>query len=137
MPRVLTFALGLLLVSCGGQPADAPVNFAQNVGAWSLAARSQAPASDAGDPMRRFGVRRIEKAAYEGPGKAAIEVYLLSSEAGGLELEQTWRPLPSTVVFHRGDRFVVVRWEGAGRDAVTALVRDLEKRLSAQYPGAR
>lgn len=123
--------LGLLLAACGGKPPGAPVAFAESVGGWKLAGRSEPNSGAAAEPMKRFGVRRIERAEYTGAGKASIEVYTLSSEAGGLELEQTWRPQPDTVVFHRGERFAVVRWEGAGRDAAAALVRDLEKRLSA------
>jgi hypothetical protein len=124
----VTCFLCLVLIACGKGPANAPLPFAQTVGEWRLAGIRESPGAEAQDPMRRFGVQRIEKAEYEGPGKASVEVYLLSSEAGGLELEQTWRPQPDTVVFHRGVRFVIVRWQGAGRDAITALVRDLEKR---------
>ncbi len=132
---LVTCFLCLVLASCGRQQTAAPVPFAKNVGEWRLAGVHESPAAEARDPMRRFGVQRIEKADYEGPGKASAEVYLLSSEAGGLELEQTWRPQPDTVVFHRGSRFVIVRWQRAGRDAVTALVRDLEKRAGDE--GAR
>mgnify|MGYP001619534892 CR=1 FL=1 len=79
------------------------------------------------EAMRRFGAIRIHSATYQGQGKIEATVYELRTDAGGLELEQTWKPAADTVVFHHGRYFAVVHWEGADRASVTAFVRELRK----------
>jgi hypothetical protein len=45
------------------------------------------------------------------------------------EMTQHWRSAPNTVVFDKGRCFVVVKWERADRQALTAFVRALQKNL--------
>jgi hypothetical protein len=45
------------------------------------------------------------------------------------DLAQRARPRPDTVFFYKENYFVTVKWEGADREALKLLVRDLEKRL--------
>lgn len=127
-------ALGLLLLlaTCCGRHGSAPFSFPPELaGAWKLTGVEERATGSAPEAMRRFGPRRIRHAVYDGAGKVDATVYELASDAGGLELEQTWKPAADTVAFHRGRYFAVVHWEAADRSAVSNFARELGKLLAA------
>jgi hypothetical protein len=76
-----------------------------------------------------LGLKRAQVAEYEGPGRLEAEVYELTSDAAALEMEQTWRPIVDTVVFHQSGYFTLIRWQNASRGDVSAFVLDMEKRV--------
>ena len=80
------------------------------------------------EQIRRLGIRRAGTAVYEGAGTLNVETYELTSDAGALEAEQTWKPVADTVAFHKNGYFTVVHWENADKQAVATFVRELEKR---------
>jgi hypothetical protein len=90
------------------------------------------PAATAPEFERQIGTRGWWKALYKGPGAATVEVYELTSSAGGLEMVQRWRPAADTVVWYTPQYFVVVRWHGGDRTMVSALIRALEKQLAEE-----
>jgi len=81
--------------------------------------------------MRAIGTLRWSRAEYEGPGTATVELFELTSSAGGLEMVQRWRAAPNTVVWYSPRFFVVVRWNSPDREAVHSLIRTLQKEFSA------
>jgi hypothetical protein len=76
---------------------------------------------------------RAFEAGYEGDGKPAgkltVKLYEAKVSGTAFEMTQHWRAAPDTVVFDKGRRFVVVKWEQADRKALTAFVRALQKAL--------
>jgi hypothetical protein len=80
--------------------------------------------------VRTIGTRGWTAATYEGPGTAAVEIYELTSSAGGLEMVQRWHAQARTLVFYTDRYFVVVRYDSPDRARVTALMTALEKLLS-------
>ena len=85
------------------------------------------PPADIPEQIRRAGLRRAQSAIYtQGANTLHVQKYEMAAAASGLDLEQTWRPAPSTVAFHRDSFFYVVRWEG-DRAAVTSFTRELLK----------
>ena len=68
-------------------------------------------------------------ATYRGPGTVRIEVEDTGASVNAFDRAQRARPQPDTVFFYKEKYFVTVKWEGADRDALKSLVRDLEKRL--------
>ena len=80
--------------------------------------------------VRAIGTRGWTAASYQGPGKVDLAIYQLTSEPGGLEMVQKWRPQANTVVFYTDRYFVVVKYDAADRAPVTALIIALQKRLS-------
>jgi hypothetical protein len=127
MSRRHSILLLLLLASCS-TPRPGPPAFPETAaGAWRLTSSQGFPAATAPDMVRNIGTRGWWSASYEGPGSATVEVYELTSSAGGLEMVQKWRPQADTVVFYTLRYFVVVKWHSPDRAAVTALVRVLEK----------
>jgi hypothetical protein len=125
-----TPAIVLLLASCARAPA--PPLFPPSIaGSWKLTESAAQPAANAPEPVRRLGLKRVERASYEGQGAITADVYELASSAAGLELAQTWRPAADTVFFYKDTYFAVVKWKNAEKTAVTAFVRDLEKHLGA------
>jgi hypothetical protein len=135
MSRRIWMWLALALGACGTNaplPADL---FPETVaGVWRRAATRSLPVSDAPDPVPRTSVKRLQVAAYEGPGKLDARVYELSSPGVGLDVAQRWRPSADTVFFQQGRYFVVVKWQQADRKALQEFVRELEKRLPAAKP---
>lgn len=100
------------------------------MGDWKLSQMKDIAPTAAPETIRRLGLKRAQAAVYDGAGQITVEVYELTSDAGALEVEQTWKPSADTVAFHRESYFAVVRWTGADRGAVTAFVRELEKQLA-------
>ncbi len=98
-------------------------------GAWRRTALRDVPVSEAPDPVPRTSVRRLQAAAYEGPGTLEARVYELTSPGVGLDLVQRWRPSADTVFFYRGRYFAVVKWRQAERQPLQAFIRELEARL--------
>ena len=123
--KLLTFALCVALFAACRAPRPAPLAFPESVGAWKL---KQAHEVAASEPIRRLGLKTAKGAEYEGPGKIVAEAYELTSSAAAFEAEQQWRPLADTVAFHRDVYFFVIHWENADRSAVSAFVREMEKR---------
>ena len=80
--------------------------------------------------VRAIGTSGWTAATYAGPGKIELAIYRLTSQAGGLEMVQKWRPQANTVVFHTDRYFVVVKYDAADRAPVTALITALQKLLS-------
>jgi len=66
---------------------------------------------------------------YQGPGTVRVEVVDTGASVTAFDLAQRARPRPDTVFFYKENYFVTVKWEGADREALKLLVRDLEKRL--------
>ncbi len=127
----LWLCMALMLCACreSAPPLDA---FPDTVaGVWRRTGLKDVPVSEAPDPVPRTAVRRLQAAAYEGPGKLEARAYELSSAAVGLELAQRWRPSADTIFFYRGRYFIVVKWQQAERKALQEFVRELEKRLPA------
>jgi len=114
-------------VSCSRPQPAAPL-FPETVGPWKLKQSTDLAPDQAPAPIRRLGVRRAGSAVYEGPGNLKVEVYELTSSAAAFEAEQNWRAVADTVAFHKENLFTVVHWENADRAAVTAFVREMEKR---------
>ena len=128
MRQSLLTLFSILLVSCGGGPKEARPLFPETVGVWRLTLSSDLIANQIPAQIRRLGMRRAGSAEYHGAGAIRVEIYELTSDAGALEVEQTWKPSANTVTFHRDSYFTVVHWEGADKPAVAAFVRELEKR---------
>lgn len=128
MRRLNCISLVLLLSACT-QSAAPPVFPANVPGAWRLKSSQSYPADSAPELVRKIGTRGWWRAAYEGPGSATVELYELTSTAGGLAMVQSWRPAADTVVWYTPHYFVMVKWQRADRAAVGALVRALEKQF--------
>src|ERR1700682_3375787 len=75
---------------------------------WKLKESRTEPVASAPEVVRTVGARGWTAATYEGPGTAKIEIYELTSAAGGLEMVQRWRPQARTLVFYTDRYFVVV-----------------------------
>ena len=119
---MLTLA-ALLLTACGGTSGIA---FPENAGPWKL---KQSKEIVAPDTIRRLGAKRAQAAEYEGPGRLTAELYEMTSSAGALEVEQTWRPSADTVAFHRENYFIVIHWQEADRAAVSTFVKRMEQQM--------
>ena len=74
-------------------------------------------------------ILRAFEASYEGAGKLTVELYEAKVSGTAFEMTQHWRAAPDTVVFDKGRCFVVMKWEQADRNALTAFVRALQKGL--------
>jgi hypothetical protein len=101
-------------------------------GGWTLEDEQETPASTTPEAVQRFGIRSGRRARYRGEGQLNVEVYEMSSDAAGLELEQTWRPSAGSVVFHRNRYFVIVSWTEAQRESVRQFIRELDQRLAGR-----
>ena len=128
MQRSVPVLFAILLLACGSPP-PAPFRFPPSAGAWTLKQASDLPLSGALEQARRLGLTRAQVGEYEGPGRLEAEVYEMTSDAAALEMEQTWKPAADTVAFHQGAYFTIVRWQNADRAAVSAFVREMEKRV--------
>ncbi len=120
----------LLLGAC--TPARPAPVFPAAIGAWQLTRSQSFPATTAPELVRKIGTRGWWSATYEGPGSATVELYELTSSAGGLQMVQEWRPAADAVVWYTPRYFLVVRWRGADRTAVGAFVRALEKQFAEE-----
>lgn len=93
---------------------------------WKL--KQSSDLSQIPEQIRRLGIRRAGTAEYQGPGVLHVQIYELTTDAGAFEVEQTWKPIADTVVFHKETYFTVVHWENADKSSVAAFIRALEKR---------
>jgi hypothetical protein len=82
-----------------------------------------------GIPPPKPTIQRAFEAAYEGAGRLTVDLYEAEVSGTAFEMTQHWRASPDTVFFDKGRYFVVVRWERADRQALTAFVRALQKKL--------
>jgi hypothetical protein len=82
-----------------------------------------------GIPPPKPAVLRAFEGKYEGAGKLTVDLYEAKVSGTAFEMTQHWREAPNTVFFDKGRYFVVVKWEQADREALTAFVRGLEKEL--------
>ena len=128
MKLLLPALCALLAAACGGSRSPGFV-FPPSMGDWTLSQVKDIAPAAAPEQIGRLGLKRGHAAVYESAGQITAEIYELTSDAGALEVEQTWKPSADTVAFHRKSYFAVVRWTGADRGAVTAFVRELEKEL--------
>ena len=101
-------------------------------GAWQFKDSQNFPAASAPELIRKIGTRGWWRASYQGPGSATVEVYELTSSAGGLQMVQDWRPVADTVVWYTPRYFIVVKWSNSDRNAVSAFVRGLEKQFAEE-----
>jgi hypothetical protein len=124
--------IGFCLLAACARKALVP-DFPPTVaGGWHLKSTQSLPAATAPEFQRKIGTRGWWKALYEGPGSATVDLYELTSSAGGLEMVQKWRAAADTVVWYTPHYFVVVRWHGADRPMVSALIRALEKQFAEE-----
>jgi len=131
LPHAVGF-IGLCLLAACARKTPAPDFPATVAGGWHLKSSQALPAATATEFERQIGTRGWWKALYEGPGSATIEVYELTSSAGGLEMVQKWRPVADTVVWYTSQYFVIVRWHGADRSTVSVLIRAFEKQFAEE-----
>jgi hypothetical protein len=75
------------------------------------------------------GILRAFEAHYEGAGELTVDLYETKVSGTAFEMTQHWRESPNTVFFDKGRCFVVVKWQQADRQALTAFVRGLQKGL--------
>ena len=80
---------------------------------------------------RKTECNQIWRVEYVGGGLAHVEVCETVTSATGLELQQNWKARANTVTFFNNKYFVTVNWDEGTQDAVTALTRQLEKKLTA------
>jgi hypothetical protein len=127
VPRLIFGLLSILLMSCTKPQPAAPL-FPETVGPWKLKQSTDVAPDQVPSLIRRLGIHRAGSAGYEGAGNLKVDVYELTSSAAAFEAEQNWRAVADTVAFHKGSLFTVVHWENAERAAVSAFVREMEKR---------
>jgi hypothetical protein len=125
--QCLLVLFSIPLMSCSGGVKPATPLFPDSVAMWKLKQSSDLPASEVPEQIRRLGIRRAGSAEYQGAGALHVQVYELTTDAGAMEVEQTWKPIADTVAFHKDTYFTVVHWENADKSAVAAFVRALEK----------
>jgi hypothetical protein len=126
----MTLALSLSLAACQRETPPPRDVFPEGVaGEWRRTALREVPTAEAPDPIPRPSIRRVQIAAYEGPGKLEARLYELTDSAVGLDLAQRWRPAANTVFFWDRQFFVVVKWQDADRKALQDFVREIEARL--------
>jgi hypothetical protein len=129
MKRRWCLLLTIGLASCGSTPR--PLVLPQNLASvWRLQSSHAEPAATAPEMIRAIGTRGWTAATYQGPGKVDLAIYELTSEPGGLEMVQKWRPQANTVVFYTPRYFVAVKYDVPDRAPVNALITALQKLLS-------
>jgi hypothetical protein len=129
MSRRLWVAVVMLLAACTAK-TQPPVFAPTLAGAWKLKESQSFPAASAPELIRRIGTRGWWSATYEGPGSATVELYQLTSSAGGLQMVQEWRPVADTVVWYTPHYFIVARWRSLDRNAVSAFMRAIEQQFA-------
>jgi hypothetical protein len=122
--------MAVFLAACGPRtkPKEelAPEIIADN---WRREQVEELPAPSLPVGIPSSGVRRVIRANYSGPGTIQMDIYELTSSAGGLDMVQRWKSAPDTVVFYKDNYFASVKWAKADRNAVHAFVREAEQRL--------
>jgi len=123
MPRRHWILLALILTACSASPRNAASLLPASVGGiWQRKALRDVP------PPKPTILRAFE-ADYEGAGKLTVDLYETKVSGTAFEMTQHWKALPDTVFFDKGRYFVVVKWQQADRQALTAFVRALQKGL--------
>jgi len=117
-------ALAVLSCACSRRPRAAEVLLPQTISRiWTRVGRIRDV------PPPQPNVARLLEAGYEGAGKVTVDLYETKASGTAFEMTQHWRAAPNTVFFDKGRYFVVVKWEQADRNALTAFVRALQKEL--------
>ena len=129
MERRLWIAVVMLLTACTAK-TQPPVFPASAASGWQLKGSQSFPAVSAPELVRKIGTRGWWRATYEGPGSATVELFELTSSAGGLQMVQESRPVADTVVWYTPRYFIVVKWRSSDRNAVGAFVRAIEKQFA-------
>jgi len=123
MPRRLWIVPLLLASACGPPRPDAASLLPPTVAVvWQRKSLHEIPPPQA-------SVTRAVEAAYEGAGQITARIYATKSPGSAFEMTQHWKEQKNTVFFDKGRYFVVVEWQQADRNALTAFVRALEKEL--------
>jgi hypothetical protein len=123
---------GAVLLGACARKNPPPVFPATIAGAWQLKDSRSFPSASAPELVRKIGTRGWWSAAYQGPGSATVELYELTSSAGGLQMVQDWRPAADAVVWYTARYFVVVRWRNTDRAALGVFVRAVEKQFAQE-----
>jgi hypothetical protein len=131
MERRHWIAVALFFAACS-QKAQPPVFPSTVAGMWHLKGSQSFPAASAPELIRKIGTRGSSSATYEGPGSATVELYELTSSAGGLQMVQDWYAVADAVVWYTSRYFVVVRWRSTDRGAVSAFVHAIEKQFAEE-----
>ena len=129
MQRRLWIAVVMFLAACTAK-TQTPVFPSTVAGEWQLKGSQSLPAASASELIRKVGTRGWWSATYDGPGTATVELYELTSSAGGLQMVQEWRPVADAVVWYTPRYFVTVRWRNSDRSAIGVLVRAIEKQFA-------
>src|SRR5512138_1918524 len=96
----------LICALCGcGRKAPPRELLPAEAGGWRRVSLRDAPPAEAPELVPRAGLKRIQDAVYDGPGKIEARVYELASPAAGLDLAQRWKPAPDTVFFYQENYF--------------------------------
>ena len=123
---------GALLFGACARASPSPVFPPTVAGAWQLKRSESFPAASAPEFIRKIGTRRWWSAVYDGPGSANIDLYELTSSAGGLQMVQEWRPIADAVVWYTPHYFIVVKWRNADRGAVSVFVHGIQKQFAEE-----
>jgi len=81
-------------------------------------------------PPPQSGVLRAFEAAYEGAGRLTVDLDETNALGTAFEMAQHRRAAANAVFFDKGRFFVVVKWEQADRQALKALVREMQNELA-------
>jgi hypothetical protein len=123
MTRRCWVVLALVATACSQSPRGAESLLPPSVGGvWQRT-------SLRGITPQRPGIVRAFEAAYEGAGQLTVDLCETKVSGTAFEMTQHWRSSPDTVFFDKGRYFVLVKWERADRNALTAFVRALQKHL--------
>jgi hypothetical protein len=123
MARHYWILAALALSACAGPPRGAESLLPPRVaGVWTRTSLSPIP-------QPKATVLRAFEATYEGAGKLTVDLYETRVSGTAFEMTQHWRPSPNTVFFDKGTYFVLVKWQQAGRQPLTAFVRAMQKSL--------
>ena len=120
----VTFSLlfAILLTACGSSQDAAP-DLPESVSpGWKRTALSTAPAS---------GTTRCWKTQYAGPGTADISVCRYQN-GGAFDAVQRTPAAGQTVKFQEGEYLVLIKWNGAPKASLVALIRAVQKSLNSK-----
>jgi hypothetical protein len=123
MTRRYWIVLALVWSACSQPPRSAETLLPASIEVWQRKSLRDIP------PPKPTILRAFE-AGYEGAGKLTVDLYEAKVSGTAFEMTQHWRESPNTVFFDKGRYFVVVKWEQADRQALTAFVRALQKELA-------
>lgn len=90
---------------------------------------ADAPLDSAPEPLRRLGVRRVQRALYEGPARIEATFYEMPTGASAFEALQKWKPAEGSMALHEGEWFVVAEAEEGGPAQLSAFLNGLRKVL--------